>query len=146
MNLMKGNMWDTWPTTDYFIFTGNSFIKRNGALVMGRGIAREVRDKWPGIDVEIGRELMKHIHTDNFYGLVLGEKIGVFQVKHHFSDPAELILIAASAELLRIEAEDHPHARYALNFPGIGNGHLKYDNVLPLLKHLPDNVNIWTFK
>ena len=142
MNLMRGQMWETWPTTDYFIFTGNSFIKRNGALVMGRGIAREVRDKWPGIDVEIGQALSTKMRDAGFYGLMLEKKIGVFQVKHHFADPAELILIAASAELLRIEAEDHPTTRYALNFPGIGNGHLKYDHVLPLLKHLPDNVNI----
>ena len=146
MNLLKGNMWETWPTTDYFIFTGNSFIKRNGALVMGRGIAREVRDKWPGIDIEIGREISKRIPIFGFYGLVLGKKIGVFQVKRDFADPADLDLIAESADLLQIEAENHPHTRYALNFPGIGNGHLKYDHVLPLLKHLPDNVNIWQFK
>ena len=138
-------MWDIFPTTDYFIFTGNSTIKRDGSLVMGRGIAREVRDKWPGIDLEIGQALQGHIHTDGFYGLVLGKKIGVFQVKKYFGHSAEPKLIEASAILLQIEAEKNPEKKYAMNFPGIGNGHLKYNDVLPLLQNIPDNVDIWTF-
>lgn len=40
-----------------FLFTGNSTIKTNGALVMGRGAALEVRDAYPGIDHALGKKI-----------------------------------------------------------------------------------------
>ena len=34
-----GNMWTAFDETALFLLTTNSTVKRNGALVMGRGIA-----------------------------------------------------------------------------------------------------------
>jgi len=40
----------------------------------------------------------------------------------------------------------HPDCRIDLNFPGIGNGRLSPDQVLPLIKQLPDNVHVWRYR
>ena len=149
MILLTGNMWDEFHDADYFIFTGNAFVKNNGALVMGRGIAKQVRDTFRGIDVRLGTAITAaklQGASGNFYGTIVGKKIGVFQVKYHWSDKADLGLIAKSAEMLLEIANNHPSKTFHMNFPGIGNGHLKYEDVLPLLEFLPDNVFIWTFK
>ena len=64
MQLQYGNMFEAFNEADLWLFTANGVIKRNGALVMGAGIAKTVRDKWPGIDLKIGTPLIvtgKHI-------------------------------------------------------------------------------------
>lgn len=140
-----GDMWSVFDEVDYFVITTNSIVKNNGALVMGAGIAKQVRDKWPGIDVEIGDAIEKICGSGGKYGLLLGNKIGVFQVKYHFKDMANLDLIKRSALDLEEYARTNPDKTYALNYPGIGNGRLKRWAVDPLLENLPDNVQIWTF-
>ena len=55
-----GNMWDAYPATDLFVITTNSFItaERFGhdeRLVMGRGIALEARNRFPGIDNRLAK-------------------------------------------------------------------------------------------
>ncbi len=146
MKLEIGDMWTAWAKTDHFIFTGNSFVKRNGALVMGRGIARTVRDKWLGVDMELGSAVNQAKDDDGYYGVILGRKLGVFQVKYFWGHDAEIDLIAASARALSEIAVSKPHERFDMNFPGIGNGKLDYETVLPVLGVMPDNVHVWKFK
>lgn len=140
-----GDMWSVFDEVDYFIITTNAIVKTNGALVMGAGIAKQMRDKYPGIDQEIGRAIGK-FGSGGTYGLLLGNKVGAFQVKYHFKSMANLGLISLSAKQLAEEARANPDKTYALNYPGIGNGGLKRWLVEPLLQNLPDNVQIWTFE
>lgn len=142
----QGNMWSCFEDVDHFLITTNSIIKNNGALVMGAGIAKQVRDRWPGIDKEIGAAIKRTCGNGGTYGVILGKKIGLFQVKHHFKDKASLELIAYSANILKALAEAAPDRKFALNFPGIGNGKLSYEQVLPLVNDLPDNVQVWTYQ
>lgn len=138
-----GDMWTAWPKTDHFLITTNAYLKRNGALVMGRGIARQARDRFPGIDLKIGGRIAE---TGSRYGLILGRKLGLFQVKHHFKEKADPDLISLSSRMLHEYAASHPGKRIDLNFPGIGNGGLVVRQVKPLIDTLPDNVHIWTYK
>lgn len=127
-----------WRLPDVYLFTGNPIRRSDGALVMGRGAARAVRDAYPGID--------RRIRTDRpvTYSLVAPDQwIGWFQVKHHWQQPADLALIQQSAELLASQAAQRPHIRFHLNAPGIGNGQLDWAEVEPLLAPLPDNVSIY---
>jgi hypothetical protein len=143
---MTGDMWSVFDEVDYFVITTNAIIKRNGAVVMGAGIAKQMRDKYPGIDVEIGKRIKAECGSGGEYGLLLGNKVGAFQVKHHYKDMANLYLIKMAATSLEQEARANPDKTYALNYPGIGNGGLAPWAVAPLLQNLPDNVQIWTFK
>lgn len=47
-------MWSAYDDADLFLITTNSTLKKNGALLMGRGIARQARDLFPGLDLALG--------------------------------------------------------------------------------------------
>jgi len=142
----KGNMWSVYEEADYFVFTGNSFIKKNHALVMGRGMAKQVLDRFPGIDLRIGRKVLNKCFHGRTYGFVHSHKIGVFQVKQHFKETASPAIIEYSTKCLCIFAEKHKDEQIHMNYPGIGFGKLKKKNVAPIIKVLPDNVHIWRYK
>lgn len=137
-----GDMWSAFGVADYFIITTNAIVKNDGALVMGRGIAQQARDRFPGLDHQLG-QVIKRLRSP--YGCVLMSPISVFQVKYHWRNEADLSLIAYSAQELNKLARKAPHRTFALNFPGIGNGRLNAADVRPLLTTLPDNVEIWSF-
>ena len=61
MKLVHDKLYYTvgWTLPEVFLFTGNPVIKKNGAIVMGRGAAREIRDHYPGIDLSFGTILTK---------------------------------------------------------------------------------------
>ena len=141
-----GDMWSIFKTTDNFIVTTNSYIRTDGALVMGRGIAKQLRDRFPGIDKALAAGV-KHL---GYYGLSAAvgpdfQTIVALQVKYHFADKATLELITASTNTLNAWSRRFNDRRYDMNFPGIGYGGLAYDDVLPIVETLPNNVHVWTF-
>ncbi|MFQ5418876.1 MAG: hypothetical protein ACE5EY_00795 [Anaerolineae bacterium] len=145
-----GNMWLAYDDADLFVITTNAAIKRNGALVMGRGIARQARNRFPGLDVALGQQILSVCGNQGQYGLLVSPRwpearLGAFQVKQHYSQPASLELIRHSTAALCAWCIEHPTARVALNFPGIGNGRLRREDVLPIVAQLPDQVTIWEY-
>ena len=151
MILEYGNMWSIWSKTDLFLITTNSFVKHTGQLVMGAGIARQARDRFPGLDTTLGQAIRETCGHLGEYGLFISPRwpatrLGLFQVKRHWSTDAILDLIHQSADQLTQWASTHPDCRIDLNFPGIGNGRLSPDQVLPVIKQLPDNVHVWQYR
>jgi len=147
----KGDMWDRFGKVDLFCITTNNTIKKNGALVMERGITKEARDRLPGIDKDLARaiqiefDLIVQILPRSSWASNTGmfQVIAAFQVKNHFREKANISLIEHSCYLLRKEILDRPYITVALNFPGIGHGGLERSEVLPIISILPDNVEIW---
>ncbi len=150
--------------TDLTLITTNASVNERGALVMGRGVARQARDAWPGLDLALGKavaartdiatDITAFIHQGRSYTLYPDycllispdwpeKRIGAFQVKSRFFDPADLLLIQAGLNRLRTWCRIHPDAQVHLNFPGIGWGHRERSEVQPLLDPLPDTVTIW---
>jgi hypothetical protein len=145
-----GDMWSAYNAVDLFLITTNGTIKRNGALVMGRGIARQARDQFPGLDAVLGKQILAICGNQGQYGLLISPRwpearLGAFQVKRHYSQPAGLELVRHSVAMLCAWCRDHPHAQIALNCPGIGNGRLRREDVLPILRQLPEQVVIWEY-
>jgi hypothetical protein len=159
-------MWKAFDEVGLFLLTTNSTIKRNGALVMGRGIARQARDRFPGLDAALGKQILSVCGNPSTllrpdpsnllrtgqgqYGLLVSPrwpkaKLGAFQVKRHYSQPASLELIQCSTSALCTWCIEHPTATVAVNFPGIGNGRLHRKDVLPIVMQLPDQVSIWEY-
>ena len=140
-----GDMWSIYPShTNYLLFTANSYIKNNGALVMGRGAAKQARDRLPGIDMELGRKV---VHLGK-YGIVLSNRyprVGAFQVKYGYSEQANIWLIQESVFRLFEFLAHNPGLKIDLNFPGIGNGGLDVKTVEPIIKLLPDSVRVWRY-
>ena len=147
MTPRRGDIWDRYNMNepkDYFLVTTNEVIKPNGALVMGAGFAKQVRDRLPGFDKRAG-ERVQQMGTP--YGVLsVSRKWGIFQVKHHFKDQADPVLILMSAkQLARTASVDLPDWTFHLNYPGIGFGGLEKSQVKNLVSCLPDNVHIWEF-
>ncbi len=165
MILRHGDMWSAWNQADLFLITTNSSTRTDGHLVMGAGIARQARDRFPGLDARLGR-VIKDMSTVSvqfahrgrtynswvvpYYLLVSPDwpraKIGLFQVKGRFNAPADPGLIKHSTEMLCQWCNEHPEAQVHLNFPGIGNGRLEPGDVLPLINELPDSVHVWQYR
>lgn len=140
-----------WEYPDVYLFTGNPIIKNNGAIVMGRGAAKQIRDTYPDIDIQFGDALRAKPDAHivwikvKFHSKASNpmQRLGWFKVKDHWKDPARLSLIQESSNQLREIAERNPDITFHMNFPGVGNGGLQDHLVLPLLETLPDNVWIY---
>lgn len=156
MILERGDMWSVFGKTDLFLITTNPIVRKDGAVVMGRGIAKEAATRFPDIPFEIGRQIESFRAHSNLYPEktfpnygVCGfygeerQRIGFFMVKEHWRDMAKLDVIQRSTSLVRKFTQDF--GRVDLNFPGIGNGRLRREDVLPIIEQLPDNVHVWEY-
>ena len=145
-----GNMWTAYTAADLFLVSTNSTIRQDGALVMGQGIACQAKERFPGLDAALGRQIQALCGNQGIYGLLVSPrwpaaKLGAFQVKQHYSQPASLELIRRSTAALCAWCIKHPTTTVVVNFPGIGNGRLRREVVLPIIVQLPDQVTIWEY-
>lgn len=136
---------DPSPASKVWIgITTNGIVKRDGCLVMGRGVAAQAKSKLPNIDLRLGTHV-----TDSGNTILMMHDLKAFSfpVKHHWHDRADLELIRASAIDLKtlIDCEHHRGSTFYLPRPGCGNGGLTWQTqVKPVLQSvdLPDNVFI----
>jgi hypothetical protein len=154
-----GNMWTAYENADLYLITTNSTLKKGThALIMGRGITRQARDRFPGLDVALGKQILNVCGNPStllrtgqgHYSLLVSPRwpqarLGAFQVKRHYAQPASLELVRHSTAVLCAWCTEHPNALVHLNFPGIGNGRLSREDVLPIIMPLPDQVAIWEY-
>lgn len=147
MILEKGNMWDAFGK-GIFMVTTNPIIKHDGGVVMGRGIALEAKTRFPDLPYLFGARLNenKGVPFVDYIAHFNHVPIWYFMVKSHWNRPADLKIIENSVkDLLTCIIENENDLRFDLNFPGIGNGKLHREDVLPLLQSLPDNVHVWEY-
>ena len=152
-HVVAGDLWNEVGHADLLLVTSNATLNKACRLVMGRGAAKEAANRYPALPLFLGRQLVDMILKDPpdafpTYGVMVsalrdnGTVIGVFQVKYHWSDNADLELIKVSAGTLRLWAPAFD--RIAMNFPGIGNGCLEPKVVWPAISQvLPENV--WVY-
>jgi hypothetical protein len=146
MIIKHGDMWKSLLVYQEIYVTGNSVVKADGTLVMGRGAAKQAALRWPSLPRIFGERIADRPE----YLLVPpsddGPNVGLFQVKNHFAANADIELIKFSAMALAVRARLHPEWYFAVNFPGIGNGGLQYGEVSPIIEWiLPDNVHVWLY-
>ena len=60
-----------WEPTDLLIFTTNAVLKKDGSLVMGRGIARAVRDSFEAHPKAPEVEIVETQKIDRIYGYLV---------------------------------------------------------------------------
>lgn len=149
MNLRTGDMWDVYDEVDLFLFTANNAITREGRLVMGAGMAKQVKNRFYNIDSDFGTLVMrvtKGKPTGKFGLVTLDDerKLGAFQTKNHWRFPSRPEILLFSAYKLEIWCQENPGKTVALNFPGIGHGGMNKAEVWKLLRPiLPAAVTIW---
>ena len=146
MQLAQGDMWSVFDQADLFLVTTNGVVNRSGKLVMGAGIAKRARDRFPGLDQALGAAAKA---AGSPYGLLVSPhwfiphggsgpraRLGAFQTKDNWTEGLSPALIAFSACKLLAWCEMHPTARVHLNMPGVGCGGLSREAVVPLLEPL----------
>lgn len=150
MILERGDMFSMWGKTDLFLITTNPIRRSDGAIVMGRGIAKQIKDRFPQFPYDFARRRTPEgaggyqgITPTGVVGRYDGQLVGYFMVKNHWREAAVLDVIEDSVTDLSEVA--HHYDRIDLNFPGIGNGKLDREDVLPIIEVLPDNVHVWEY-
>lgn len=140
-------MWSIFDKTDHFVITTNPIVKKDGSVVMGRGIALQAKQRFPKLPYDFGECLSWHpTKTCGYIGTYDDTHIWFFMVKHHWAQKADFGVISDSTEQLRILANFADERRFDLNFPGIGNGGLDREDVLSIIQELPDNVHVWEYE
>jgi hypothetical protein len=136
----KGEMF---KASGFIIVTTNSFLTSEVKLVMGRGAAWQLKTRVPGIEGIFGKMIHESCGHLGCYGLIFHKRYGAAQVKYRFNEKARLQLIRLSMNMLSVKASRDRNRIFNINFPGIGNGGLRKDQVESLLNVLPDNVHVW---
>lgn len=145
-----GNMWNGYRHSDAFCITTNSYLKEDGSLVMGRGIAKVTKRIFEDMPHDFGNRISDKCGHLGFYGVLPldpeNSRFVAFQVKKHFKEDSSLDLVEKSTKMLGNIARDHDFKRFDLNFPAIGNGGREVEEVKPILEdNLPNNVHVWRF-
>lgn len=137
-----------------YVIATNAIVKNNGALVMGAGAAKHVRDTYKNMDRECGETIQRAsmyspmMKSQTMYGFLEVRSwtrpnkagFGIFQVKRHYKDKADIALINYSCQtLVQWMSQNELKCPIRMNFPGIGNGQLPHDIVEPILwAHMRD--------
>ena len=143
MEYRTGNLLEHLQDYNYVLCTTNSYIKKDGSLVMGRGFAKDIKLTYAGIDIHFGNLITNYCKHLGTYGILFYGSVGAFQVKFDFKATAQLSLVEYSTQRLCEIAHKHSEYWFGLNYPAVGNGKLSIEVIKPIIETLPDNVHIW---
>ena len=138
MREVKGNLWDYYDKGEWIVITTNGTIKRNGACVMGKGVALEAKNRFPKLDKVLGAAISRFGNQLFVLRGIAGDvRIVTFPVKHNWNEKADLTLIERSCRQLEFVVREKSVV-YMVR-PGCGNGQLDWKDVKPILeKYLDD--------
>jgi len=132
MKEIVGNIWDFHKQGKFIAITTNGTIRKDGACVMGKGVAAECKSRYPELPYELGRKL-KIAGNRPF---LFEPGIVTFPVKHNWWEKADIKLIRKSAQFLQ---ESAIRELYLVR-PGCGNGGLDWEKeVKPVLEKILDD-------
>ena len=140
---MKESNEDIWETElDAICVTTNGIVTKNG-LVMGKGFALQVSERFPGIAKFFGKRVQQQgnvPHLYRNYPLIKESYIISLPTKHHWRDPADIELIKSSIRLLVEIADRNLHLkRIGMTRPGCGYGGLDWNEVKAVIEPLLDD-------
>ncbi len=146
MKETTGNLWEA--EADLRVITTNPIVRTSdGAAVMGRGCAREAKERITGLEYHFGKLLKEHGNrVMRLTNPKKGAALASFPVKNHWKEAAVPALIECSARQLVELADKFGYEKIVLPRPGSGNGKLSWEDVRPLLADvLDDRFTVITF-
>lgn len=122
MKELKADLWSVHAEGKALrLITTIGATRGDGACVMGRGCAREARDKLPGLDHRLGSLIREHGNRPmRLMRLPDGSDLASFPVKRHWREQADPDLIEASARLLVEMTNRFGYEQIFLPRPGCG--------------------------
>lgn len=137
MKEVIGDIWDFWNGGNWVVIPTNGSLDRKGALVMGAGLAKEAKEKDPGIEMELG-----DIRKKTGLRVVAKKKTRMIflPTKYQWHDKmASIGLIKRSLkELRKIADKDNLTAVYLPRI-GCGLGRLQWSQVKGILEKILDD-------
>jgi hypothetical protein len=133
MEIVEGDLWSFYDQGYYVVVPTNRATRRDGAAIMGRGVAQQAVQRFPKLPQWYGAEL----RSGTYFKIFHEQRLVMFPVKNDWREQADLELIKSSCIALRAEAL-RTGFRAALPLVGCGFGELSEEQVIPLLEtHLP---------
>ena len=138
MKEIVGNLWDYYDEGNWVVITVNSNVKKSGEAVMGVGIAKQAKNRYP----TIARKLAELIQTYGSKVQVIesfqdGRGLIAFPTKRNWYDNSSLELIKISAyQLAKLTPNNK---KVYLPRPGCGSGGLIWAEVKPAIETILDN-------
>jgi len=146
---------DLWEEPcDARCITTNGFIKNNGKLVMGAGVAGQAQARYPlfpKIAGSVVKQYGNHVFPfspEEMRTNLLGEQPDsakwfiTYPVKHVWYEIADLDLIERSAHELMNVIDQLGLEKVLLPLPGCGNGKLLWSEVKPVIMPILDH-RVW---
>ena len=142
MNYRIGDVWEM-PGIRYICVPINGTLKGNGALVMGKGLAEQAKNKCSNLDSIAGRMVAEYGLRVMIVGTEWNHRIILFPTKYKWNDAkASTSLIGVSCMELEILAKSMPDCTIALPRPGCGVGQLSWVyEVEPIVNRLLSSSN-----
>lgn len=143
---IKANFWDVYKGFDAIVCPTNGVIKKNGELVMGGGLAKQFKEKFPYVPFawgqmveESGNHICLYEHDEGLPDLLS------FPSKNHWRDQSDPVLIRRSTEELVSLTDQKEYAKVLVPRVGCGLGGLTWAKVRPIMaSRLDDRFTIIT--
>jgi hypothetical protein len=131
MQEINGNIWTYHYHGRWIIVTTNGAIKKNGAAVMGRGVAKELATRYPDFPGTLGATILSS--GNNVYAFSKYRVI-TFPVKDGWRKKADMVLIEKSLrQLVELVNKTDLSDKFYMVRPGCGYGRLDWETEV---KHL----------
>ena len=125
---IRGNIWE--QECNWLCITTNGIIKKDGSAVMGRGIALQAKQRYPGIEKVLAEKIRSRGNVVSSLIKKDGHWLISFPTKHNWKDKSNIDLIKSSAEQLKQHFNNQKEKPIVLiPRPGCFNGRLEWDDV-----------------
>lgn len=147
MREIVGNLWDFQRAGAILVIAVNSEVSPDtGKAIMGKGIAREARDRLWNIDAKLGAYITQYgsrcfrFPMDVTESKIFEWTLITMPTKVRWREPADPMLIAQSCAQLVEMVDKFGYSEIHMVRPGVGNGKLSWEQVVkPLIDPLLDN-------
>lgn len=135
---IKGNLWNVASHYDAIVVTTNGAVKKNGALVMGRGLAKQFAERYPQLPKEFGQLVSKHGNRPHWAYSHAGQpKLLSLPTQPHWKIKSTYDFVLQQCTLLQELVTKLNLERVLTVRPGCGLGGLDWTQLKPQL------VKIW---
>lgn len=131
MEEIYGDIWEYHAKGHPITITTNGYVNSRGQCVMGRGIAKQAKIKFPELPYDIANHLRKLGNTVGYYP---NYNLFSFPTKHVWYRPSDPALIVRSTKQLVNLADIMDLSRVYMVRPGCSNGRLEWKDVKPLIE------------
>lgn len=148
MREVQGNLWDYYGKAPHVCCIPiNQTIKKNGRLVMGRGVAAQAKHRFRNLDLDVAVQFRRQATYVFWVRPRVSDghpnrNLLMVVTKNRWWQPTTASLLTSMLVELRQFAEANPFMTFILPRPGCGNGGMDWPYVRELMitSRIPDNV------